>query len=186
MKQKAFAVFLLILALFSLKTGSVFAAHEAGKAATFAFRQAADETTDTRVSRLRMFLQSYDSPLAADAETFVREADKYNLDWKLVAAIAGVESTFGKQIPTGSFNGWGWGVFTGTQSGVNFKDWREGIAVVSEGLRTNYMDRGATDIYAMGWIYAANGDSWANHVRYFVDKLETFVPTEVAQLPVVI
>ncbi len=174
----------MLLALCSLPTATVLATSEAGTAATLAYHAASDVTADTRVSRLRAFLASYDSPLAADAATFVAEADKYNLDWKLVAAIAGVESTFGKHIPTGSYNGWGWGVFTGTQSGVNFKDWAEGIAVVSEGLRKNYIDRGAADIYAMGWIYAANGDSWASHVRYFVDKLETFAPTQVAQLPV--
>lgn len=175
---------MLILALASLPTAHIFAVSESGIAATLAFHQATDTTSDTRVSRLRMFLASYDSPLAADAETFVSEADKYNLDWKLVAAIAGVESTFGKHIPTGSYNGWGWGVFTGASDGVHFENWADGIAQVSEGLRNNYIDRGANDIYDIGWIYAANGDSWAAHVRYFVDKLESFTPAEVAQLPV--
>lgn len=162
----------------------VFAAPEAGKAATLAFHQITDLTSDTRVPRLRAFLASYNSPLEADAETFVREADAYNLDWRLVAAIAGVESTFGKHIPPGSYNGWGWGVFTGTQDGVHFKDWAEGIAIVSKGLRENYINRGADTIYEMGWIYAANGDSWSSHVRYFIEKLEAFTPKEVAQLPV--
>ena len=182
--KKLLTITMLLLALTSLPTTGVFAVSESGQAATLAFHQATDTTSDTRAERLRMFLESYDSPLATGAETFVQQADKYNLDWKLVAAIAGVESTFGKQIPTGSYNGWGWGVFTGTQSGVNFKDWAEGIAVVSEGLRKNYIDRGAQNIYDIGWIYAANGNSWATHVRYFVDKLETFAPTEVGELPV--
>lgn len=175
---------MLLLAFICLPTANVFAVSEAGEAAKLAFHVASDATVDTRAMRLRLFLESYDSPLAAEADTFVAEADKYNLDWKLVAAIAGVESTFGKQIPTGSYNGWGWGVFTGTQSGVNFKDWAEGIAVVSEGLRKNYIDRGAQNVYDIGWIYAANGNSWGTHVRYFVDKLESFQPVEVAQLPV--
>jgi hypothetical protein len=186
MKQKLLATIVLLFSLLSLKSGSVFAVSISGQAATLAYHAASDATADTRVARLRMFLESYNSPLSAEAATFVAEADKYNLDWKLVAAIAGVESTFGKQIPPGSYNGWGWGVFTGTQSGVNFKDWAEGIAVVSEGLRKNYIDRGAITIYEMGWIYAANGDSWSSHVRYFVDKLESFQPTNVTQLPVVI
>lgn len=172
-----------ILIVLAFTASPVFAATESGSAATLTVHQIPQ---DSRVERLRAFLASYDSPLASVAETFVAEADKNNLDWKLVPAIAGVESTFGKQIPTGSYNGWGWGVFTGTQSGVNFKDWAEGIAVVSQGLRKNYIDRGATTIYEMGWIYAANGDSWSTHVRYFVDKLEAFQPTEVGQLPVVI
>ncbi len=175
---------MLFIFILASTAGPIFAVSEAGKAATLAFHQATDTTSDTRAEQLRMFLESYNSPLAADAETFVSEADKYNLDWKLVAAIAGVESTFGKHIPTGSYNGWGWGVFTGTQDGVHFKDWAEGIAVVSQGLRKNYIDRGADTIYDMGWIYAANGNSWAGHVRYFVDKLESFQPAHVDQLPV--
>lgn len=184
MKQKLCVTILLLLALASLPAAHVFAVSEAGQAATLAFRQATDTTSDTRITRLRAFLASYNSPLTNEAETFVAQADKYNLDWKLVAAIAGVESTFGKQIPAGSYNGWGWGVFTGTQDGVHFKNWADGIAQVSEGLRKNYIDRGAQDIYDMGWIYAANGNSWGTHVRYFIDQLESFAPTEVAQLPV--
>ena len=183
MKQKLLITIMLLLTLASIPTTGVFAVSESGTAATLAFHQAAIEP-DTRVARLRMFLTSYDSPLAGEAETFVAQADKYNLDWKLVAAIAGVESTFGKQIPTGSYNGWGWGVFTGAADGVHFKDWAEGISVVSQGLRKNYIDRGAATIYEMGWIYAANGDSWASHVRYFVDRLESFAPTDIDQLPV--
>jgi len=184
MKQKLLITIMLLLTLASLPAANVFAASEAGQAATLALHQVTDATSDTRITRLRAFLASYNSPLAGEAETFVQEADKYNLDWKLVAAIAGVESTFGKQIPTGSYNGWGWGVFTGAADGVHFKNWADGIAQVSEGLRTNYIDRGAKDIYDIGWIYAANGNSWGSHVRYFVDKLESFAPTEVAQLPV--
>ena len=112
------------------------------------------------------------------------EADKNNLDWKLVAAIAGVESTFGKEIPAGSYNCWGWGIPTGATDGVHFTSWADGITQVSEGLRQNYINRGSKDIYDIGWIYAANGNSWATHVRYFIDQMEAFQPTHVAQLPV--
>src|ERR1035437_9299144 len=64
------------------------------------------EATDSRVRILREFLEKYNSPLVSYASTFVENADKYNLDWKLVAAISGVESTFGREIPNNSFNGW--------------------------------------------------------------------------------
>lgn len=159
----------------------VFAVSEAGSAATLAFHQA---ESDDRPQRLHDFLASYNSPLTDQAKHFVEEADKNNLDWKLVPAIAGVESTFGKAIPTGSYNAWGWGVFTGAQDGVHFKDWADGIAQVSQGLRQNYMDRGAKTIYDIGWIYAANGDSWSSHVTYFINQLEAFQPADITQLPV--
>ena len=170
---------MLIASVFVAKPA--FAVSEAGTAATLAFHEV---KSDDRVERLRAFLSSYDSPLAAVADTFINQADKNGLDWKLVAAIAGVESTFGKAIPTGSYNAWGWGVFTGAQDGVHFKDWADGIAQVSEGLRNNYYNRGAITIYDVGWTYAANGSSWGSHVQYFIDKLESFAPINIAQLPV--
>lgn len=168
----------IILATFMLIFGQtpVQAAEVAGAAATLSMHFADVKLLDTRTERLRAFLKSHNSPMVADAGAFVVQADKYDLDWKLVAAIAGVESTFGKHIPYNSYNGWGWGVYTGTNDGIHFDSWADGIAEVSEGLRKNYIDRGAETIYEMGWIYAANGDSWSKHVRFFIDKIESYTP----------
>ncbi|MBI3385485.1 glucosaminidase domain-containing protein [Candidatus Gottesmanbacteria bacterium] len=141
---------------------------------------------DTRAQRLEAYLASHDSPLTQDADFFVSEADRLNIDWKLVAAIAGVESTFGKQIPTGSYNAWGWGVFTGALDGVHFTGWRDGITQVSEGLKTNYFDKGAKTIYDVGWIYAANGNSWGNHVQFFLDQIDKFTPNQPELLDITI
>ena len=80
---------------------------------------------DSRVKILAEYLKSQDSPLAANASDFVDYADKYNLDWKLVAAISGVESTFGKAIPKSSYNGWGWGVYGNNV--IRFASWKDGI-----------------------------------------------------------
>src|SRR3972149_9031910 len=66
---------------------------------------------DNRVEILESFLESYDSPLVPFARDFVESADRYNLDWRLVASIAGLESTFGKHVPASSYNGWGWGIY---------------------------------------------------------------------------
>ncbi len=140
---------------------------------------------DYRIVHLQTYLASHNSPLAGVANVFVREADEHGLDWKFVAAIAGVESTFGKHTPQHSFNAWGWGIPTGAQSGVGFTGWEEGIATVSEGLKTNYIDRGATSIEAIGRIYAAS-PAWAAKVRFFMDKIEEFTPNTPALLDVTI
>lgn len=181
--KKLLTIAVLSLALTSLPTARVLAMDEAGSAAILVNRQVAD-LPDERVTKLAGFLASYDSPLAQHAATFVAEADRNNLDWKLVAAIAGAESTFGKQIPPGSYNGWGWGIPTGAQSGIGFQNWEQGIATVSEGLAKNYFGRGAKTIYDVGWIYAANGNSWGTHVTYFLNKLADFAPTSPDQLAV--
>ncbi len=147
---------------------------EAGSAATLSSQLT---SKDERVDHLRKFLASYDSPLATEAAHFVAEADRLNLDWKLVAAIAGTESTFGKQIPYGSFNAWGWGIPTGAQWGLAFADWESAITTVSEGLRYNYVDKGAVTVDQIGRIYAAS-PAWASHVRFFIGKIEAFKPAE--------
>src|SRR5260221_11664026 len=55
-----------------------------------------DRGLDNRGASLKKFLTQYDSPLAPFADTFVAEADANNIDWKLLVAISGVETTFGK------------------------------------------------------------------------------------------
>ncbi len=145
----------------------------AGAAATLSSRLV---EKDHRVAHLEKFLRTYNSPLAGEASHFVAEADRLNLDWKLVAAIAGTESTFGKQVPNGSFNAWGWGIPTGAQWGLAFPDWKSAITAVSEGLRFNYVDRGAKTLDQIGYIYAAS-PAWASHVRFFISKIEAFTPS---------
>lgn len=142
-------------------------------------------TPDDRALKLKAYLAALDSPMEDSAGHFVSEADRLNLDWKLVAAIAGVESTFGKHIPTNSYNGWGWGVFTGAQDGVHFADWNDGITKVSEGLRYNYVDKGATSVEQMGRIYAAS-PAWSWKVNFFLKNIEEFAPRRASQLAVTI
>lgn len=129
---------------------------------------------DTRIEKLTLFLERYDSPLAPYARTFVEAADVYGLDWRLVAAIAGVESTFGKQIPFNSYNAWGWGIPTGSLSGIGFASWEEGIVEVSRGLKTRYINRGADTIWKIAPIYAPPSTTWAGKVNYFIDAIERF------------
>ncbi len=127
---------------------------------------------DNRAKILRAYLQSRNSPLADHAGTFVREADKNGLDWKLVASIAGLESSFGLHIPHDSYNGWGYGVYGDNVR--HFESWDNGIAVVSNALREDYMEKwGATTIPEIGKIYAAS-PTWAQRVQFFMNDIEKF------------
>ncbi|MCL4360193.1 hypothetical protein M1555_02975, partial [Patescibacteria group bacterium] len=118
----------------------------------------------------------------AEAATFVAEADRYNIDWRLVAAISGVESTFGRHIPEGSYNGWGWGIPTGASSGIAFSSWENGIHTVSQGLAENYFGRGARTLDDVGRIYAAS-PAWAWKVRFFIEKITDFSVTDPEAIP---
>lgn len=127
---------------------------------------------DQRVNILEAYLNKYNSPLAPEAVNFVGAADKYDIDWKFVAAIAGNESTFGKHIPAPtSYNAWGWGVY-GTQA-IYFKSWKDGIYTVSEGLRMHYYNKGLTNTYSIARVYAAS-PTWAAHVTFFLNDMEKF------------
>ena len=127
---------------------------------------------DNRVEILESFLESYDSPLVPFARDFVESADRYNLDWRLVASIAGLESTFGKHIPYNSYNGWGWGVYGNNV--IRFKSWPEGIETISKGLRENYLkDKPESDPYFIGPTYAAS-PTWAQRVTFFMNKMDQY------------
>lgn len=127
---------------------------------------------DNRAEILKAYLEQYDSPLAVHAQTFIDEADKNQLDWKLVAAIAGVESYYGHMIPPYSFNGWGYGVY-GTNV-RNFASWDDGIATVSKAIRTDYLGKNPeTNVYQIGSKYAAD-PHWAVKVTNFMNGIDSF------------
>lgn len=125
---------------------------------------------DDRALILAKYLSKYNSPLQYHAQDFIDASDIFGLDWKMLPAIAGVESTFGKQIP-GGYNAWGWGVY-GTQA-IYFNSWKDGIFTIAEGLRKNYLNRGLRDPYSINRIYAAS-PHWGAKVTYFMQDLERF------------
>lgn len=81
-------------------------------------------------------------------------------------AIAGVESNFGKRIPTNSYNAYGW-----ANGNYYFKSWENSIETVSKTLKTKYIDRGAIKIHQIAKIYAPPSSSWANKVKYFTNQI---------------
>lgn len=126
----------------------------------------------SRAAILRSYLKQYHSPLADHADSFIKEADANHLDWKMVAAIAGVESYFGQMIPPDSYNAWGYNVYGNNVR--RFTSWDNGIAVVSYDLRHIYMNqRGATTIYQIGATYAAD-PAWASKVQHFMDAIDQY------------
>jgi hypothetical protein len=167
-----FAVVCSIIATFLLSTNQAYATTARSSAALATSSVFQPQQEDKRAKILEDYLNSYNSPLAPYAQTFVDEADKNKIDWKWVAAISGVESYFGQQIPGYSYNAWGYGVYGNNVR--RFSSWNDGIAVVSKALREDYINSwGATNIYQIGSLYAADR-SWANKVTHFKDELDTF------------
>lgn len=135
--------------------------------------------SDERIAIVSEYLRSKGSPMAGSAPAFVSMADKYNLDWRLLVAIAGKESTFGLYIPPGSYNAWGWGIPTGAQRGIGFDSWEDGIETVARGLRKGYFNKGYDTLMEIESMYtppsAAQADHpWVAGVSHFMYELETW------------
>ncbi len=147
-------------------------AEEKASVSSASLAMVSKQPVDTRVKALREYLARYESPLADDAKTFIDEADKHNLDWRFVVAIAGVESYYGQYLPEGSNNGWGWGIYGSNMT--SFQSYEEGIKTISKSLREQYMNEwGAKDVYQVGSFYAAD-PLWASKVTHFMDEISMF------------
>lgn len=122
---------------------------------------------DFRVENLRNYLQKYNSPLTEYAADFVNYADTYGLDYRLVPAITGVESTYGKRIPYKSYNAYGW-----ANGEYKFNSWEDSIGHVSMSLRTKYIDKGAGTINKIARRYAPPSVTWAPKVKNIMGKID--------------
>jgi hypothetical protein len=83
-----------------------------------------------RAAKIDALLAKYNSPLEGYGMKFVIEAEKNDIDWRLLVAIAGRESTFAKHAckgATNSFLGYG-------SCKINFKSADEAIERVSASL----------------------------------------------------
>jgi hypothetical protein len=123
---------------------------------------------DPRIKILEDFLKKKNSPLSDKSAKFIEEADKNNLDWRLVPAITGVESSFGIHIPVGSYNAYGW-----ANGGKRFKSWDESIEVVSKALNEKYFQKGASNINKIARRYSPPSTTWAGNVKSFMDKIDS-------------
>ncbi|KKS83072.1 MAG: hypothetical protein UV59_C0050G0007 [Candidatus Gottesmanbacteria bacterium GW2011_GWA1_43_11] len=136
--------------------------------------------TDQRIIKLQSYLESHNSPLADYAEVFIDTSDKYGLfDWKLVPAITGVESTFGKAIPYNSYNAYGW-----VNGNYAFESWEESIDIVTKTLKTKYMDRGLDSVDKIAPVYAPPSTTWAGKVKFFMEKIENYLPEHTRELSI--
>lgn len=125
---------------------------------------------DARAEIIRQYLHSYNSPLEPHAEFIIAISDKYNLDYRLLTAIAQQESNLCKKIPEGSFNCWGWGIHS--RGTLGFASFDEGIETVAAGLKKEYIDKGyTTPEEIMSKYTPLSQGSWAFGVNSFMDQL---------------
>jgi hypothetical protein len=133
------------------------------------------ETTiqkDPRVAYTKQFLRKHDSVLYDHAEYIVEMADKYQIDYRLIPAIAMQESNLCRVIPVNSYNCWGWGIYGGKVT--RFTSYPEAIETVSRGLKTGYVDQGLTtpDQIMQKYTPSSPNGAWARGVNFFFGAIE--------------
>jgi hypothetical protein len=125
------------------------------------------EQDHQKALKIEMFFRvnRNNAPLADHAETFVQVANKYGLDYRLLPAIATLESGGGKKNFR-PYNAWGWG-------SKGFTSFDEGIEVVGKGLKTGYIDKGADTVEKIAPIYCPpNYKNWIASVNQFMLEIE--------------
>ncbi len=131
---------------------------------------------DGKAAIIQQYLARHHSPLAPYAQKIVDEAESNDLDWRLTTAICMQESNCGKNIPFDSYNAWGWAIHSTYTK--HFETWESAIETVTQGLKTDYIDRGLTTPEQIMTRYCplsiAKGGTWAEAVEYFMWELENF------------
>lgn len=125
-----------------------------------------EEIIDSRHLVLTSYLRSKDSPLADYSWEFIKAADKYQIDWRLIPGIVGLESYFGRRMVPGTHNAYGW-----AGGYYQFSSWEESIDHVASKLRENYYNRGLTDPELIGPVYAPPNPKWGSLVLSIMNKI---------------
>lgn len=127
---------------------------------------------DARPFLIDKFLKANGSPMSGLGSYIVAAADRNHIDWRIVTAIAFQESGLGKVLPAGSNNAWGWGIYTGQNSGATFHSWQFAIDTVSQGIYQKYFSKGLKSPKQIQPIYApASSGSWAAGVQAAMDEI---------------
>ena len=125
-------------------------------------------TKDNRAERLEQYFAANASPFVGKGENFVSVADKYDIDWTLLPAIAKLESQLGKQIPAFSYNPYGW-----NNGPFRFGICETALEIVANGLRTRYAPTGVITPARIGRMYAAS-PTWAVRVTKYQLEINSF------------
>lgn len=147
------------------------------------------QTDDIRAKKIDAYfakLKNPQSPLVGYGKVFVAEADKNQIDWRLLPAIAMAESGGGRS-KTANFtnNIFGWGFNDDANKNdpsVNIHDsFDHGIKLVSEKIRSSYYDKGLQDIeeivtkYNPGSVDRAGGKpedaTWTKQIKGFMQSI---------------
>ena len=135
------------------------------------------QETDNRGEALDALFAVYDSRWEDLGKEFVEVADNYDLDWRLLPAIAGTESSFGKNTPScAPRNPFGWTSTTSPCGYYRFNSWEDAIETVAQKIAhgkayTRYQQTG--EIHELAHAYnPLNTQKWERDINFFIGAIE--------------
>lgn len=131
------------------------------------------ETADSRPEIVASFLARHNSPLEPHdeyGEILVEIADRYNIDFRLLPAIAMQESNLCKAYPAETHNCLGFGIHS--RGTLGFDSYEEGFDRAAREIKANYIDIGLTTPEEIMTKYTPSSDgSWANSVNQWMAEM---------------
>lgn len=128
---------------------------------------------DARGKIVEDFFLNYKSPLVGFGDSFIKIADQYTLDYRLLPAIAMQESNGGKKVIDNSYNPFGYGIYGDLI--IRFGSWEEAIERVGRSLREDYLDKGLLTPEQIMTKYTPpsleKDGAWAKSVSSFMEEL---------------
>lgn len=116
-----------------------------------------------KADRLAVYLSSIGSPMAEHSLVIIQETEKCGADYKIIVAIAGNESGYGK-VSYKLYNPFGY------LNGVQYPGWE--IALQDLTCKVAKFTNKYTDIYTLGKIYGAhNPEQWAKNINWHLSRI---------------
>jgi len=129
------------------------------------------DSSDARPVIIKKYLRKHKSPLLPYSGELLQASEKYNVDYRLIVAIAQCESNLCKKSPEDSYNCWGF-----ENGETKFLSWEQALDQVAKTLREEYFDKGYETPEEIMYKYAPpsvdKGGPWAKCVNQFIEELE--------------
>jgi len=108
------------------------------------------------------------SPMfASEAQTSIDKANECGVDYKLMIAIAGYESGYGRK-PMKKYNPYGW------KNGKTYSSFKEAISEITCQFGNKYIKKGRDTVEEISNIYLGkqgNHDAWIKNVSYIRSRV---------------
>lgn len=129
---------------------------------------------DARALIIENFFKRHKAPLADFGDVFIKVAEKNELNWRLLPAIAMQESNGGKRVIKDSYNPFGYGIYGDKVK--RFESWEAAIERVGRGLKEDYVNEGLKTPDQIMAKYTPPsleiGGAWAKGVNQFMEELQ--------------